>query len=105
MDRDDTRKRTSIESKQREKYETNHINQNIGSNFGLRGIAGRGACADINNYNDHGPCHGYEHNPADDNQLCGQHRHLHPGLGLFHVPNDVSCGAGTVLLHEGYDRG
>jgi hypothetical protein len=39
MDREDTRWRTSIESKQRDKYETNQINQNIGSRLGLCGIA------------------------------------------------------------------
>jgi hypothetical protein len=39
MDRENTRWRTSIESKQREKYETNQINQNISGNLALRGIA------------------------------------------------------------------
>ena len=61
--------------------------------------------ADDNNYNDHRPRDGHDDNPTDDHQLCGKHRHLHPGLGLLHVPNDVGCGARTVLLHEGYDRG
>ena len=105
MDREDTRYRTSIESKQREKYETNQINENIGGKLALRSVAVCSACADDNNYNDHRPRNGYDHNPADDYQLCGQHRHLHPRLGLLHVPNGVSCGARTVLLHEGYDRG
>ena len=36
---------------------------------------------------------------------CGKHRHLHPGLGLFYVPNGVGCGARALLLHEGYDSG
>ena len=41
------------ESKQREKYETNQINKNIGGEFGLRGIAGNSARpADHNNDND-----------------------------------------------------
>jgi hypothetical protein len=39
MDREHTRWRTSIESKQREKYETNQINQNINGKLALRGIA------------------------------------------------------------------
>ena len=66
MDREDTRWRTSIESKQREKYETNQINQNIGGKLALRGIAGHSACADNNNDNEHRPRNGYDHNPADD---------------------------------------
>jgi hypothetical protein len=102
MDREDTRSRTSIESKQREKYDTNQINQNIGGRLGLRGIAVRGVCADDNNHNDHRPRNGYDHNPADHYQRCGQYRHLHAGLGLLHVPNGVSSGARAVLLHEGY---
>ena len=48
MNREDTRWRTSIESKQREKYETNQINENIGSRLALRGIAGISARADHN---------------------------------------------------------
>ena len=92
------------ESKQREKYETNQINKNIGGKLALRGIAGHSVCADDNNDNEHRPRNGYDHNPADDYQLCGKHCHLHPGLGLLHVPNSVGCGARTVLLHERYDR-
>jgi len=38
MDREGKRWRTSIESKQREKYETNQINQNINGKLALRGI-------------------------------------------------------------------
>jgi hypothetical protein len=105
MDREDTRGSTSIESKQREKYETNQINQNIGGKLALRGIAGLSACADDNNDNEHRPRNGYDYNPADDYQYCGQYRHLHPGLGLLHVPNGVSFGARTVLLYQGYYRG
>ena len=66
---------------------------------------GISARADHNNNNEHRPRNGYNHNPADDHQQCGKHRHLHPGLGLLHVPNGVSFGARAVLLHEGYDRG
>ena len=66
---------------------------------------GISTCADDNNYNEHRSRNGYDHNPADDYQHCGQHRHLHPGLGFLHVPNDVSFGARTLLLHEGYDGG
>ena len=58
MDREDTRWRTSIESKQREKYETNQINENIGGKLALRGIAGCSAGADDNNYNEHRPVTG-----------------------------------------------
>ena len=105
MNRDDTRWRTSVESKQREKYETNQIHQNIGGKLGLLGIAGRSACADNNNDNEHRPGNRDNNNPADDYQLCGKHRHLHPGLGLFHVPNDNGCGARAVLLHKGYNGG
>jgi hypothetical protein len=105
MDREDTRQKTSIESKQREKYETNQINQNIGGKFALRGIARRSARAEDNNHNDHRPCNGYDYNPADHYQRCGKHCDLHPGLGLLHVPNSVGSGARTVLLHEGYDCG
>src|SRR5215216_973720 len=65
MDREGKRSRTSIESKQREKYETNQINQNIGGKLALRSIAGSNACADDNNYNEHRPRNGYDHNPAD----------------------------------------
>ena len=39
MDREDTEWRTSIESKQREKYETNQINQNISGMLALHGVA------------------------------------------------------------------
>ena len=39
MDRENTEWRTSIESKQREKYETNQINQNINGKLALRSIA------------------------------------------------------------------
>ncbi len=105
MDREDTQWRTSIESKQREKYETNQINQNIGGRLGLRGVAQRNVGADVNNYNDHRPSDGHDDNPTDYHQFCRKHCDLHPGLGLLHVPNDVGCGARTVLLHEGYDRG
>jgi len=104
-DREYRRWRTSIESKQREKYETNQINQNIGVELGLRGIVGLGACADHNNHNHDRPRNGYEHNPADDYQRCGQHCHLHAGFGLLHVPNSVSCGASPLLLHQRHNRG
>ena len=53
MDREDKRWRTSIESKQREKYETNQINQNISSKPGLRGIVGSSGCSDDDDYNEH----------------------------------------------------
>ena len=105
MDREDKRWRTSIESKQREKYETNQINQNIRGKLTLRGVAGRSVYADDHNDNVHGSGDGHDDNPADDHQRGGKYSHLHPGFGLLHVPNDVSCGAGTVLLHEEYDRG
>jgi hypothetical protein len=51
MDREDTRWRTSVESKQREKYETNQINENIGSKLGLRDIAWHSGCTNDNNHN------------------------------------------------------
>ena len=105
MDREDTRWTTSIESKQREKYETNQINQNIDRKLALRGISGRSDCADDNNHNNNGPCNGYEHNAANDHQCCGQYCHLHAGRGLLHVPNNVGCGARALLLHEGYHGG
>jgi hypothetical protein len=65
MDREDTRWKTSIESKQREKYETNQINQNIGSRLGLCGIDGISARTDHNYNNEHRPRNGYDHNAAD----------------------------------------
>ena len=105
MDREDTRWRTSIESKQREKYETNQINQNISGRLGLGGVARIGARADDDNYNDHRRSDRHIDNPTDDHQRCGKHCHLHTRLGLLHVPNNVSCGARAVLLHEGYDGG
>jgi hypothetical protein len=105
MDWENKRSRTSIESKQREKYETNQINQNISGKLGLRGIARHSACADHNDHNIHGPGNWYDHNPADDHQRCGQYRHLHAGFRLLHVPNDVGCGARALLLHEGYHGG
>jgi hypothetical protein len=104
-DRDDTRWRTSVESKQREKYETNQINQNISGKLSLRGITGHRGCADDNDNNEHRPSYRHNDNPTDDDQFGGQYCHLHPELGLLHVPNDVGCGARTVLLHQGYSRG
>ena len=91
------------ESKQREKYETNQINKNIGSRLGLCGIAGISARTDHNDNDEHRPSDRHNDNPTDDHQHCGKHRHLHPGLGLFYVPNGVGCGARALLLHEGYD--
>jgi hypothetical protein len=105
MDREDKRWRTSIESKQREKYETNQINQNIRGKLTLRGVAGRSVCADDNNDNVYRPGNGHNYNAANDHQCGGKYSYLHPGFGLLHVPNDVSCAALTVLLHKGYDRG
>jgi hypothetical protein len=70
MDREDTRWRTSIESKQREKYETNQINQNIGGKLALRGIAGL-ALAQTTTTQRAQTRNGYDHNPADDHQLAG----------------------------------
>jgi hypothetical protein len=52
-DREDTGSSTSIESKQREKYETNEINENIRGGFGLRRIGGDNVrAADHNDNND-----------------------------------------------------
>ena len=93
------------ESKQREKYETNQINKNIGSGVGFCGIAGANARTDDNDNNEHRPGDRHNDNPTDDHQLCGKHRHLHSGLGSFYVPNGVGCGARALLLHEGYDGG
>jgi hypothetical protein len=104
-DREDTRSSTSIESKQREKYETNQINKNIGGKLGLCGIAGIRARTDHNDNDEHRPSDWHNNHPTDDDQHCGQHRYLHPGHGLFYVPNRVGYGAGAVLLHEGYDSG
>ena len=105
MDRDDKRWRTSIESKQREKYETNQIHQNIGGKPGLRGIVGHSRCTDHHNDNEHRPRNRHDNDPANDHQFGREYRHLQPGLGLLHVPNSLGCGARTLLLHEGYDRG
>ncbi len=93
------------ESKQREKYETNQINKNIGSRLGLCSIAGISARTDHNDNDEHRPSDRHNDNPTNDHQLCGKHCHLHTGLGLFHVPNGVGCGARALLLHEGYDSG
>ena len=84
MDWEDRRSSTSIESKQREKYETNQIKQNIDGQLDLRGIARRSDRADDNNHNNDGSCNGYENNPADDYQHYGQYCHLHARLGLLH---------------------
>ena len=105
MDREDTRWRTSIESKQREKYETNQINQNIGGKLALRGIAGLSARTDHNDNDEHRPSDRHNDNPTDDHQHRGKHRHLYPGLGLFYVPNGGGGGARALLLHERYDSG
>src|SRR6266542_651887 len=44
--------RTSIQSKQRDKYETNEINENIGNRRALRGSGEYGAGTDYNDHND-----------------------------------------------------
>lgn len=105
MDRDDKRWRTSIESKQREKYETNQIHQNIGGKPGLRGIVGHGGCADDNNDNEHRPRNGHNNDSADDHEFGREYRYLQPGLGLLHVPNDGGYFACALLLHQGHNRG
>ena len=53
MEREDIRWKTSIESKQREKYETNQINKNIGGKLGFCGIGGISARTDHNDDDEH----------------------------------------------------
>jgi len=69
----------------------------------LRGIVGRSGCADDNHDNEHRSGNGHNNNSADDHQFRRKYRHLYPRLGLLHVPNDVSGGTRTLLLHKGHD--
>ena len=93
--------RTSIQSKQRDKYETNEISKNVGGWSGLcDGGSDSAGATDHNNYHDSGPGNRYNNNSGDDNQQCRYDRDIHSGFGLLYVPNSAQCGAGALLLHE-----
>jgi len=99
--RRDTQWRTSIQSKQRDKYETNEISENVGGWSGLRNGGGdRASAANHNHYYDSRPGNRYNHNSGDNNQQCRYNRDIHSGFGLFYVPNGAECRAGALLLHE-----
>jgi hypothetical protein len=88
--RRDTQWRTSIQSKQRDKYETNEISENVGGWSGLcdRGGDSAGA-ADHNNYHNSRPGNRYNNNSGDNNQQCWYNRYVHAGFGLLYVPNSA----------------
>ena len=96
--RRDTQWRTSIQSKQRDKYETNEISENVGGWSGLcNGGGDRASAANHNHYYDSRPGNRYNHNSGDNNQQCRYNRDIHSGFGLFYVPNSAECGAGTAI--------
>jgi len=99
--RRDTQWRTSIQSKQRDKYETNEISENVGGWSGLcNGSGNRASAADHNHYHDSRPGNRYNDNSGDNNQQCRYDRDIHAGFGLLYVPDSAKCGADALLLHE-----
>jgi hypothetical protein len=97
--------RTSIQSKQRDKYETNEISENIDGWNGLRGRAGNSAGAGDHDYYDNdGPCNRDHYNSGNNNQYCRHNRYVHSGFGLLHVPDCTGCGTSALLLHERHDH-
>ena len=71
----------------------------------MRVVVGHRDCADHNNDNEYRPCNRHDNDPANDHQFRREYRHLQPGLGLLHVPNDGGYFARTLLLHQGHNRG
>jgi len=97
--------RTSIQSKQRDKYETNEISKNIGSRIYLRGGV-RDSVGTNHDYHDHEwPGNGDDDNSADNNHQCWHNCYVHAGFGLLYVPDNAGSGASTLLLYSGHHRG
>jgi hypothetical protein len=103
--RRDTAWSTSIQSKQRDKYETNEISKNIGSRICLRGGVRDSAGTDHDYHDNERPCNGHDDNSADNHHQCWHNCYIHAGFGLLHVPDNARCGAGTLLLYSGHHRG
>jgi hypothetical protein len=100
-----TQSRTSIQSKQRDKYETNEISENIGSLSGLRGGGWYGAGARDHNRDDHnGPGDRYDDNRVGDDHERRHDYGLHARFGLYYVPIVDGYGPCEVLLHERHDH-
>src|SRR5436309_4605086 len=94
--------RTSIQSKQRDKYETNEINENIGNRRALRGSGEYGAGTDYNDDNYDRSCDRYDHNAAGNDQR-GRHDHdLHARLGQSDAPNGTGRAPTAGVLHRGH---
>src|SRR5436190_18352090 len=102
--RRDTQWRASIQSKQRDKYETNEISENIGGWTGLcDGVGDSVETGDHNDDNHSRPGNRYNNNSGDNNYQCRHDRHIHSGFGLLYVPNSAECAARALLLHERHD--
>ncbi len=100
-----TRWRTSIESKQRDKYETNEINKNIGRGSGLCGSVWGGVGTGDDNHDDNsGPCDWHDHNSVDDHDERRDNYGLHAGFGVYHVSHVSGCCPGSVLLYKRDDH-
>src|SRR2546430_9626919 len=96
--RRDTQWRTSIQSKQRDKYETNEISENVGGWSGLRNGGGGPANAAKHKHNyDRRPGNPDNHKSRDKKQQCPHHRDIHSGFGLFFVANGAQMPRGAVL--------
>src|SRR2546423_4081615 len=83
--RRDTQWRTSIQSKQRDKYETNEISENVGGWSGLRnGGGGPARAAKHKPYYDNPPRKPDKHKPSHKKQQSPDKRDIHSRIGLFY---------------------
>src|SRR5205823_3241536 len=96
--------RTSIQSKQRDKYETNEISENIGNGSGLRGSGRYSVRAGDHNHDDNEPGDGNDDHRVGDNHERRDDYSLHARFGLYHVPHVDGYGPRAVLLYERDDH-
>src|SRR2546430_15139560 len=84
--RRDTQWRTSIQSKQRDKYETNEISENVGGWSGLRNGGGGRANAAKHKQNYHKPPRKPDKNKTSDKKQQGPDKtDKHTRIGVFFV--------------------
>jgi hypothetical protein len=92
---------TSIQSKQRDKYETNEISENVNGCGCLRSNTGNSARAtDYDNNHDSGPGNRHNDNSSNNDKQCRHDCDIYAGFGLFHVSNGAECCTNALLLHE-----
>jgi hypothetical protein len=84
-------------TKAKDKYETNKISENIGSGSGLRDGVQLSACAG-HEHDDDRRIDWREHYQHEHFKWLGHNYHLHPRIGLHHVPHGSEYRTGEVLL-------